>query len=33
LALAPFARGEYAIELTAGAGEKVEHRKVAFVMR
>jgi VWFA-related protein len=33
LALAPFARGEYAVELTASAGDTTEHRKVAFVMR
>jgi len=33
LPLAPFARGEYAVELTAGSGDTIEHRKLAFVMR
>jgi len=33
LPLSPFARGEYAIELTAGAGDKTERRRLAFVMK
>ena len=33
LALAPFARGEYTIELTAGAGSAVEHRRLTFILR
>ncbi len=33
LPLAPFARGVYSIELTAGAGEKTEQRRVTFTMK
>ena len=33
LALSAFARGEYAIELTAGAGAALERRRLAFMMK
>jgi len=33
LALSAFARGEYAIELTAGAGAGLERRRLAFIMK
>jgi hypothetical protein len=33
LALAPFARGEYTIELTAAGSGTVERRRITFVMR
>jgi len=33
LPLAPFARGTYAIELTAGAAGKTEQRRVTFMMK
>jgi VWFA-related protein len=33
LALSALARGEYAIELTAGSGSSTEHRRLAFVMK
>jgi hypothetical protein len=33
LPLAPFGRGVYAIELTAGSGGKTEQRKLTFMMR
>jgi len=33
LPLAPFGRGVYAIELTAGAGGKTERRRLTFTMK
>ncbi len=33
LALAPFARGVYSIELTAGSGAKTERRRLTFMMK
>jgi VWFA-related protein len=33
LALAPFARGTYSIELTAASGGRTEHRRVTFLMK
>jgi VWFA-related protein len=33
LPLAPFGRGAYSIELTAGAGTRVERRRITFLMR
>ena len=33
LALAPFGRGTYSIELTAGAGGKTERRRLTFMMK
>jgi hypothetical protein len=33
LPLAPFARGVYSIELTAGAGPRTEVRRLTFTMK
>jgi hypothetical protein len=33
LPLAPFSRGVYAIELTAGSGGKTERRRLTFMMK
>ena len=33
LPLAPFGRGSYAVELTAGAGGKTERRRLTFMMK
>jgi hypothetical protein len=33
LAMAPFGRGTYSIELTAASGAKTERRKVTFLMK